>query len=83
MTDVFDVSNGAAYAVLFTILIFFTILASFSSGIGASYLPVSIQKLIVAKGGKDGEVTVSKRFVAESNSEEALKSGFLATDFFL
>lgn len=83
MADVFDVSNGAAYAVLFTILIIFTALAALSSGIGASYLPVSIQKLIVAKGGKDGEVTVSKSFVAESNSEEALKSGFLATDFFL
>jgi hypothetical protein len=85
MADTFDVSEGAAYAVLFSVLGVFTILAVLSTGIGASFLPVSIQNLIVAHGGKDGNLTVSGKMDTSSKSEETSnhKTGLLATDFFL
>lgn len=85
MSDTFDVSNGAAYAVLFCVLAVFTVLAVLSAGFGASFLPVSIQNLIVAHGGKDGNLTVSGKTDTSSDNSESSgrKIGLLATDFFL
>lgn len=85
MADTFDVSNGAAYAVLFSVLGIFTILAVLSAGFGASFLPDSIQNLIVAHGGKDGNLTVYGNTDTSSDKSESnnRKPGLLATDFFL
>ena len=70
MTDVYNVDSNVAYAILYSVLGLFTILAILSAGYGAKFLPESISKLIVARGEKEGDITVSD-------------TGLLATDFFL
>ena len=61
MADVYAVDEVTAYAVLYTILAFFAVLAILSAGYGASMLPDSIRGLIVAQGEKkgDGAITVA------------------------
>ncbi len=71
MSDVYSVPTGGAYAVLFSVLSIFTILAIFSTGFFTSCLPSSVQNLIVAKTKGD------------DNQKEEEGSGLLATDFFL
>ena len=85
MADQFDVSEGGAYAVLFSVLTLFTILAIISAGYGAQCLPLYVRNLLVAKNGDSG-ATVSGRTEdgTDGKDEDAQNHvGVLATDFFL
>jgi len=80
MSDPYNVSTDGAYAVLFSVLGVFTILAILSAGYGAAFLPVSVQNLLVAhKQSADGKDGVTQESVTVANTG----SGVLATDFFL
>ena len=82
----YSVSTDAAYAVLFSVLGVFTVLAILSAGYGSFLLPASFRDIVVAKGGVDN--------VTSSDGDEKNKDsitvtnvdptrGLLATDFFL
>jgi len=75
----YDVDEGAAYAVLISVLSFFFLLAILSAGYFSEVLPLPewMRNFIVARGedGKDADITVA----AEGDS----KTSLLATDFFL
>ena len=71
----FNVSTEGAYAVLYSVLGIFTILAIISGGYGASFLPPTVRNLLVAqKTPTEGGESIT---VAGSGG------GALATDFFL
>lgn len=76
MSQTYNVDTDAAYAVLYSILGIFTILAVLSAGYGASFLPNVIANLIVARSGGSSEKE-------EGASTTVADSGVLATDFFL
>ncbi len=74
----FEVSTGAAYAVLYCILGFFAILAILSAGYGAMCLPDVVKNLIVAdKKAGDDDAPVERMAVTAGGA------GLLSTDFFL
>jgi SSS family solute:Na+ symporter len=80
MTDVYDVSTGGAYAVLYSVLGIFTILAILSAGYGSSCLPSNVRDVIVAKNNEGSEEA------KETENEITVSGGaggLLATDFFL
>jgi len=76
----YDVPEGGAYAVLYTVLGVFFTLAIISAGYGSSILPKMVQDVLVAKSNPsaatDG-VTKEQSVTVKSGS------GLLSTDFFL
>jgi len=80
MVDMYDVPEGGAYAVLYTVLGVFFTLAIISAGYGSSILPKMVQDVLVAKSNPsaatDG-VTKEQSVTVKSGS------GLLSTDFFL
>lgn len=73
----FDVSTGAAYAVLYTVLSIFTILATISAGYFSNVLPSAVNNVLVAHKEPSGDVD------GEKSEINATSGGILATDFFL
>lgn len=73
----FDVSTGAGYAVLYTVLGIFTILAIISAGYFSNLLPSAVNNILVAHKQPSSDVDGDK---SEIN---ATSGGLLATDFFL
>jgi hypothetical protein len=86
----YSVSTDAAYAVLFSVLGLFTILAILSAGYGASLLPSSVRNVVVAarSGGDDSSSSPSSDNDGKHHESITVKNvnssgGLLATDFFL
>lgn len=74
-TDTFDVSEGAAYAVLYSVLSFFTLLAVLTAGYcGASSsgildkLGMRMKPAATGDGEESGEATSADFFLAARNS---------------
>lgn len=66
--DSFDVSTGAAYAVLYSVLLFFTLLAIGAAG-WLSFLPKAMTAICTLKAAKEGEVMLTTDyFLAARNS---------------
>lgn len=85
---VYSVSTDGAYAVLYSVLALFTILAILSAGYGASLLPSSVRSLVVAAragGGGDASDNDGKHneSITVKNVDSSSEGGLLATDFFL
>ena len=67
--DSFDVSTGAAYAVLYSVLIFFTLLAVGAAGWLPKCLPKAATAICTLKSAKEGEVMLTTDyFLAARNS---------------
>ena len=64
----FDVSKGAAYAVLYSVLFFFTVLALGSAGL-LSFLPESLNRYVTLSSSKEGVET--DHFLSARNSASA------------
>lgn len=81
----YSVSTDAAYAVLYSVLGLFTILAILSAGYGASLLPSSVRDVVVAhRAGGDGAEGNGKNDQSVTiNAVDSSSGGLLATDFFL
>lgn len=81
----YSVSTDAAYAVLFSVLGLFTILAILSAGYGASLLPSSVRSVVVAAraGGDDSSDNDGKHHESITVKNVNSSGGLLATDFFL
>lgn len=81
MADAYDVSSGAAYAILYSVLSIFTILAILAAGYGGSCIP----GFFVAKSS--ASVTVAGKTSDNNNNDDegdgVHSSSFLVTDFFL
>jgi hypothetical protein len=77
----YEVSTGGAYAVLFSVLGVFTILAIISAGYGASFLSSGLQNLLVAQKQPIGGSDNFKERITVASAGSA--GGVLATDFFL
>lgn len=78
MADTYDVSSGAAYAVLYSVLSIFTFLAILSAGYGGSCIP----GFLVAKSS--ASVTVAGKTSDNNDEGDGVhSSSFLVTDFFL
>jgi solute:Na+ symporter, SSS family len=74
----FNVSEQAAYAILYTVLITFTLLALGSTGL-LSFLPKSITRFITLKDGDDGSLKTTDHFLSARNAASALS---IALSFF-
>lgn len=80
----YSVSSDAAYAVLYSVLGVFTVLAILSAGYGSSILPASVRDVVVAKRAGDSgsdDTGNNKESITVTNVDAS--SGLLATDFFL